>query len=186
MQLGNRRRAVLGGKASWRWFTGKSGEAFRKKTLCAVTFLGTLQNLTMESEDWRHWWFWTLVVGEAPGQTVEPILCPEGSVFLPSATCHTFLVSWHLCAQHTIQMSACGLFSCGRNVLRVQTACQAAFSILVLNLFVKHSHPSPLPSRQMLSGCICWGWWSSAFRWLVQVTSPAEKQSPSYWLHQAQ
>lgn len=93
--------------------------------------------------------FWALAVGEAPGKTVEPVLCPEGNVLLPSATCHTFLVSWHLCAQHAIQMSARGLFSCGRNVLRMQTACQAAFFILVLNLFVKHCHPSPLPRKEI-------------------------------------
>lgn len=112
-------------------------------------------------------------MGEAPGKTVEPVLCPEGGVFLPSATCHTFPVSCHLCAQRTIQTSACGLFSCGRNVLRTQTACQAAFFFLVLSLFVKHSHPSPLPSRQMLSGCICWG----VLRFSIQVVGAGYQSS---------
>lgn len=95
--------------------------------------------------------------------------------------CHgTCVLSTQFRCQHV------DCFPVGEMCWECRQLCQAAFFILVLNLFVKHSHPSPLPSRQMLSGCICWGWWSSAFRWLVQVTSPAEKQSPSYWLHQAQ
>lgn len=129
----------------------------------------------------------SVVVCEAPGESVQPVLCLEGGVLLPSPICHTFQASWHLCAPRAVQAPACGLFSWARNVLKMKRACQAAFFIWVLDCFIKRSRPSPLPQQtnavrlHMLGGGEV-----KHSGWLVQVTSPAWKQTLSYWLHQPQ
>lgn len=97
----------------------------------------------------------TVVVCEAPGGTVHPVPCLERDVLLPSAICHTVQASWHLCAPRATQTPACGLFSSGGNVLKMETACQAAFFHVGAG-FVCYSRPSLCPNRQMLSGCVCW------------------------------
>lgn len=188
MQAGNRRITALGGgKAGWRWFAGKSGEVFRKKTLCAVTLLGTPQNVTVENEDCEDVdgfgpWLW--------GKHLEKLLSlssAQKEVFsfpVPPATlswCHgTSVLSTQFRHQHV------GCFPVWEMCWERRQLARLLFSfwcwICLLNTVILPLYPADKCCLVAYAG----GCWGSAFRWLVQVTSPAEKQSLSYWLHQAQ